>query len=213
MRKKTRKKDDCFTREELGALAVRNMSRVSAGGDFHGGPREVIPEDLCVNIKRDLRNHVMKCNRCRDILLAEVTYFQQYIKALDETDKSEFVTGKLSGWWEKSGKVKVLRLSMPDDPDKKDIAAAASTGRARDETIRLSTESGDLIIKQIRDSKKEIDGLILIGENRFVKNARVIINGESYFSDEEGYIWFEDNMPDLGFDELVMVTPRLGPDD
>jgi len=201
------KADTCLTDREIAILAIQIITREgAAGGDPLKGSMDHIPESLFPVLDDSIAaGHLSGCGKCLERLRQEVIYLRSHTEALDRSEPGE-VKEALIREWEKNDRVRVLRPDLPSAAGRSGLSLAASTTVAGREPMRFSTPAGDLIIKEIGSEESGEHALLIIGDSRFVSGAEVIIHGESYFSDEEGYIRFAEDMPRFGRDDLILVA-------
>ena len=140
-------------------------------------------------------------------MIREVRYLREYAREYQRTDQSDRVREHLAREWGKSGDIRILRFDSPDARREPGFSLAASTSGAGKQGLRFSTASGDLIIRDTGDEAAGGKALILIGDEKFAHNSEVIIRGERYLSDEEGYLRFREDLPDLDSSDVIVVRP------
>ncbi|MFO7914626.1 MAG: hypothetical protein R6U43_02925 [Candidatus Krumholzibacteriales bacterium] len=196
----------CLSNRGIGDLAVQILTREGTGGDSDKGSMDEIPESLFyVRGKDKSIEHIKVCRKCRDRIIREVEYLQEYERELRRTDQCDRVREHLDVEWGKSRDIRILRFDSPEARREPELSLAASTSGAEKKAMRFSTPGGDLIIRETRDEDTGRRSLMLIGERKFAENSEVIIRGKRYFSDAEGYLRFEEDMPDLGSGDVIVV--------
>jgi len=198
----------CLTDREIGNLAVQTLTREGTGGDNDKGSLDKIPGSLFSVKGRDRSiEHLEACRGCRERLIREVRYLREYAREFERTDQSERVREHLVREWGKSGDIRILRFDSPDARREPGFSLAASTSGAGKKEWRFSTASGDLIIREAGNVIAGRKAVVLIGDDRFAYNSEVIIRGERYLSDEEGYLRFREDIPDLDSSDVIVVRP------
>ena len=198
----------CLTDREIGSLAVQILTREGTGGDYDKGSLDKIPGSLFSAKGKDRSiEHLEACRECRERLIREVRYLREYAREYQRTDQSDRVREHLAREWGKGGDIRILRFDSPDTRREPEFSLAASTSGAGNQGLRFSTASGDLIIRDTGDKAAGRKALILIGNEKFAKNSEVIIRGERYLSDEEGYLRFREDIPDLDSTDVIVVRP------
>ncbi|MBD3424545.1 MAG: hypothetical protein GF417_08925 [Candidatus Latescibacteria bacterium] len=201
----------CLSEKEIGVLAFKILSTEGTGGDVLKGSMEEIPESLFVDGPESKQlQHLNECTSCRQRLSEELQYLKEYEETVGREDHTESVQKLLLREWGKIAEVRILKLDRYSSSSKPGLSLAASTAESRDEPLRFSTESGDLILKEVRDEKADLPALILIGPKEYTRNSEVIISGQSYLSNENGIVRIDKRFLNIGEGDVVVVCPKEG---
>lgn len=209
--------ESCLQDEVLWELAFR-----FAGGDdeaviaSEGGPPDVFPGDFFLENEDDMKDHLHRCDICRDRLRRKILYAREYTKRMNDPDVRAIAKIIIEGIFPRE-ESRILRFCPYDeDDDAKHHALAARTEPPhKEQPLRFMSEDEELMLRSFRDKKTGADIYYLAGNDpRFVLNVTVVFNGKRYRSDAEGRVDFGEDAQHIDEEsEFIIIrctqgTPR-----
>jgi hypothetical protein len=155
-----------------------------------------------------MKDHLDKCNLCRNNLRQRMLYIREYTRRIRDPHVRSIAKTIVDGNTSRQ-ETKILRFApYEDEDDPRHQALAAQTEPLRKETpLRYISEDEELILREFEDSESGERSFCLIGKDPdFVREATVVIQGKSYRSNAEGRVLFGEDAPDL--DETTTLIVR-----
>ena len=201
--------ESCLTDEVLWELAFR-----LTGGDTgeaaiasEGGPSESIPGDFFLESEESVKEHLHKCDTCRNRLKQRVRYVREYSKLTNDPDVLALAETIVRGT-ESSEERKILTFCpYEDDDDERHHAFAAQTESRRERRpLRFLSEDEELMLRTFEDEQTGACTYYLTSNDpRFVKNATIVFNGKRYYPDPDGRIDFGDAAKDINEESEFLI--------
>jgi len=207
--------DHCLTDDEVGTLAIRLIAqrRELSRGE---GRAVQAPDGLFAFADEAMRAHLEQCDVCRMRLLSESRLYRAYLEPIDTSKADKAIRQQIEAdlrdalhrW-----PFKLLFYCREEVCAEEELALAAATEGKSTAPLMFAEreEDGDLILKIERDRATGADSYYLVGSDpAFTKNVELIIDGESYSTDDKGRVLFGEAPPWLADDTIVIVLKRSG---